>query len=449
VGNLAGKLDFDLEFQASVSGTLQVPDSLPIIGGLHFGQAVGYIDNDLIAVGVSIGDTVCVPILGCADLNIDVCLIFFFDDPGFSVATNWDAIQEVELTSTPQGYTWGVSDEIPILSLASQIGAPLLYAGLGAPSLGQPHTLSAPYSTARTNSSTEQVFEIPEGLAVTIFYIHIISEGVPPKFTVTTPDGIEYGEGSKEVIWQRNDTAGDLWCAVPNPKPGRWTVTPDPSLSGAEYKITTYRLNEKPTLTITSPKEDIIVDAGTNVTINWSADDPDDTASIRFCYTESPLTQEKSNLPAWPGNTIIKDLSEENQKSTYSWSTKGVAPGKYYIYGVITDGKNFPVFAWSEGSVTIQRKDFPPPKGVKAHQDGSTVQVEWDSVPDAAGYRVYYQDIKETTPLVLASSQAVWEDTNTELGHLQPGVTYRITVTAFQEDGLESDYSQPIEVSYK
>jgi hypothetical protein len=449
VGDLAGKLDFDLEFQASVSGTLQVPDSLPIIGGLHFGQAVGYIDNDLIAAGVSIGDTVCVPILGCADLSLDVCLIFSFDDPGFSVATNWDAIEEVELTSTPQGYAWGVSDEIPLLSLASSIGAPLRYAGLGTPSLGKPQTLSASYSTVRANSLTEQVFEIPEGLAVTIFYMQLISEGVPPKFIVTTPEGIEYSEGSNEVIWQRNDTAGDLWCAVPNPKPGRWTVTPDPSLSGAEYKITTYRMNEKPTLTITSPKEDIIVEAGTNVTINWSADDPDDTAFIRLCYTESPLTQEKSNLPAWPGSTMVKNLSEENQKSTYSWSTKGVAPGKYYIYGVITDGKNFPVFAWSEGSVTVQRKDFSPPKGVKAHQDGSTVQVEWDSVPDAAGYRVYYQDIKETSPLVLASSQAVWEDTNTAIGHLQSGVTYRITVTAFQEDGLESDYSNPIEVSYK
>jgi PKD repeat protein len=448
VGEIASKLDLDLEFQASVTGTLQVPDSLPIIGGLHFGQAVGYIDNDLIAVGVSIGDTVCVPILGCADLSLDVCLIFSFDDPGFSVATNWDAIEEVELTSTPQGYyTWGVSDEIPLLSLASQIGAPLRYAGLGAPSLGQPQTLSAAYSNARTNSSTEQGFEIPEGLGVTIFYMQLISEGVPPKFIVTTPEGIEYSEGSNEVIWQRNDTAADLWCAVPNPKPGRWTVTPDPSLSGAEYKIITYRLNEKPTLTITSPKEDIIVEAGTNVTINWSADDPDDTASIRLCYTESPLPQGKSNLPAWPGSTMVKNLSEENQKSTYSWSTKGVAPGKYYIYGVITDGKNFPVFAWSEGSITIRRKDFSPPKGVQAHQEGSTVQVEWDSLPEAVGYRVYYQDIRETTPLVLASSQAVWEDTNTVIGHLQSGVTYRITVTAFQEDGLESDYSNPIEVS--
>ncbi|MBE3091933.1 MAG: fibronectin type III domain-containing protein, partial [Candidatus Atribacteria bacterium] len=349
----------------------------------------------------------------------------------------------------PKGYANGASEEVLGSSQALQKGAPIQYAGLGIPFLGQSNPLSVFSLAAQKNPTIEQVFEIPQGLEVAIFYLQVLTEGVPPKFTVTTPDGIEYGEGSNEAIWQRNDTAGDLWCAVPNPKPGRWTVTPDISLNGAEYKITIYQLNKKPTLVITSPKDDIVVEAGSNVMINWKAEDPDSEAMIRLCYSESSLQQGKNNLPAWPGNTIIKDLSEENQKSTYSWSTQGVAPGKYYLYGVITDGKNFPVFAWSEGSVTVQRKDFSPPKGVKAHQEGSTVQVEWDNIPDAAGYRVYYQDIKETTPLVLASSQAVWEDTNTELGHLQPGVTYRITVTAFQEDGLESDYSKPIEVSYK
>jgi hypothetical protein len=448
VGDLAGKLDFDLEFQASVSGSLQVPDSLPIIGGLHFGQAAGYIDNDLIAVGVSIGDTVCVPILGCADLSLDVCLIFSFDDPGFSVATNWDAIQEVELTSTPQGYANGALTEVGNSSQTLPKGSPIQYASLGAPFLGQSH-LSFPFSlAAQKNPTIEQVFEIPQGLEVVIFYIQVLSGDVPPKFTVTTPDGIEYGEDSNEVIWQRNDTAGDLWCAVPDPKPGRWLVTPDISLNGAECKITIYQLNKKPTLVITSPKDDIIVEAGNNVMINWKAEDPDDEAMIRLCYSESSLQQGKNNLPAWPGNTIVKNLSEENLKSTYNWNTKGVAPGKYYIYGVITDGKNFPVFAWGEGNVTIQRKDFPPPKGVSAHQNGSLVQVEWDSVTGAAGYRIYYQDIHETAPLVLATSKAVWEETTTELGHLEHGVTYRIAVTAFKEDGLESDYSKFIEVTY-
>jgi len=75
--------------------------------------------------------------------------------------------------------------------------------------------------------------------------------------------------------------------------------------------------------------------------------------------------------------------------------------------------------------------------------------VEWDRLPDAAGYRVYYQDISETAPLILAPSQAIWEETTADLRHLRSGVIYRIAVTVFQEDGLESGYSQPIEVAFR
>jgi len=425
-GNLAGKLDFDLEFQGSVSGTLQVPELLPIIGGMSFAQAAGYIDNDLIAAGVSLGDTVCVPVLGCYDLSLNVCLIFSFDDPGFSVATNWDAIQEVSLTGTPHGYAYS---------------APVQFAGIGIPMFL--------LAQSDRNPTIEQIFDLPGGLEVVIFHLQVFTEGVLPKFTVTSPHEMEYDQESDAVIWQGNDIAGDLWCAVPNPMPGRWLVTPHPSLEGTEYKITVYKLNEKPKLSITSPKDDIVVEAGTQVMINWEAEDPDSEAMIRLCYTESPLQQMENEQPAFPGNTIVKNISEESLKSTYTWDTKGVAPGKYYIYGVITDGKNFPVFAWSKGSVTIEDKKFPPPTKVKAYQDGSKIRVEWDSMPNAAGYHVYYQEVQDQTPLNLASSLAIWEDAEAEIRNLLSGRTYRIAVTTFQEDGLESGYSQPIEIAFR
>ena len=449
-GALRSKLDLlpDLEFQASVEGIAKIPEFCPIMGGYTFGDAVGYIDNDLIAVGAS---------MDCYLFSLDGCVMFSFDDPGLSFATNWDAIQEVDLTSAPQ------------FLQASRMDAPLVFAGLGTPILGQSHNSYAISSTTRANPTVEQV--LPEGLEVVIFYMQMTSEGIPPNFKVTTPDGVEFEEESTEVFWRHNDAAGDLWCAVPKPEAGKWTVTPDASLSGSEYKIAIYQLNEKPTLAITFPKEDIVVEEGMNIPITWKAGDSDDEAMVRLCYSDSPLQLGKSNLPAWPGNTIIKNLSEENLKSTYNWDTTGVAPGKYYIYGVITDGKNFPVFAWSKSSVTIQRKDFPPPKGVSAHQNDSTVQVEWDSVPGATGYRVYYQNVNKDAPLTvavsqgtwenmvkespdlekegpMAISQAVWEETTTKLGHLEHGVTYRIAVTAFKEDGLESDYSKFIEVTY-
>ena len=276
-----------------------------------------------------------------------------------------------------------------------------------------------------------------------IFHMH--SEEGRPEFTVITPGNKEkYDETSDRVIWRRNDAAGELWCSVPNPESGNWTLVPGDSLTGTAYAVAAYKLNAEPTLTITSPKKDILVEAGEPVTISWEASDPDDEAKIRLCYTESPL-RGANGLPNWPGNTIVNDLSEESPKTTCLWNTKDVAPGKYYIYGVITDGKNFPVFAWSEGSVTVRRPDFPPPKHVAVEKSLYKVLVSWDRVAGAVGYRVYYQRAEDTAPMVLTASQVVWGETHTELLKLEPG-EYRIAVTALGEDGSESDHSEVIEV---
>ena len=199
---------------------------------------------------------------------------------------------------------------------------------------------------------------------------------------------------------------------------------------------------------LTTPANEIIVEKGTQIPITWQAEDQDDDAMIRLCYTESPIQQMENGQPAFPGNTIVKNISEDSAKNTYTWDTKGVAPGKYYIYAVIFDGKNFPVFAWSKGSVTILDSKFSPPIGVKAYQVGSGVRVEWNSMPNAAGYHIYYQEVQDQTPLNLVSSFAIWEETEAEIRNLSSGRIYRIAVSAFREDGYESDYSKPIEVSY-
>jgi len=70
-------------------------------------------------------------------------------------------------------------------------------------------------------------------------------------------------------------------------------------------------------------------------------------------------------------------------------------------------------------------------------------------MPNAAGYHVYYQEVQDQTPLNLASSLAIWEDAEAEIRNLLSGRTYRIAVTTFQEDGLESGYSQPIEIAFR
>ncbi len=79
------------------------------------------------------------------------------------MATNWDAIEEVSLTSLPNHYAYQ---------------APIQFAGVGLPlfSLAQSHR----------NPAIEQVFDLPEGLEVVIFHVQGPTEGVLPEFTVTS-----------------------------------------------------------------------------------------------------------------------------------------------------------------------------------------------------------------------------------------------------------------------
>jgi hypothetical protein len=458
-----GKVDFDLNFQARLDGVLSAPSAWWLIGGMTFAQAAVYVDNDLISAGVALGQEVCC-CWHCLDLTIDVSVTVDFDSGDIEVAKNWDHIQEVTF-STLHNETTAYGGIRPTgmarTGNASRSTGPVIACAFGPRPVNQPNTVFAVSSGGHGQDLQVHTFDIPADLSVVIF--RVLGD---PSFTLTDPKNNIYDQTqaslpssftepvqsgsnilvelqtSKEpafILWRSNDVIDELWCAVQRPCTGQWTVT-----CNSKAQVEALRPNQKPTLTMLEPREDLAVEAGDKVTIEWKAADEDSDPTVRLCYTKSP-SHDDHGKPVLPGSTITTGLQEEENE--WKWDTAGIAPGRYYIYGVSTDDKNFPVFAWSAGSVTVQRSDFPPPENAVAKQDGSVVQVEWEPVPGAAGYSIYYQDVQETAPLVLAASQAVWEDTTTVLQHLEPGVTYRIAVTAFNEDGLKSDYSEIIEVT--
>jgi PKD repeat protein len=457
VSEAQGKVDFDGNFQGRLDGTISAPRYWWLIGGKTFSETVGYIDNDLISVGVKIGDSVCLPYFGCYNLQIKVSVTYEFDAGDFDIARNWDSIQEVTLDDEAMAFgkfyfndlLVGVGDSF--IQKSNKRAAVMML-------VQQPDTLtthsfkipewSMPEWKTPGSPTPEELQKLP------VYIFRMESTVQAPSFTLEDPDKNVYDRNSSAVLWQdhvfyKDDMieTWESWCAVPAPKPGRWTLYPQSTDTKAI--VQGFRINEEPSLTITSPEDDITIDvADTNsklVHITWVAEDPDgDEVSVRLCYTEDQAWSIEGSSGI-AGNTIVEGLSKK--ENYYDWDTTGVPPGRYRILGIITDDKNSPIFAWSEGSITVQRKDFPPPEEVSAYQDGSLVQVEWKSVPEASGYRIYYQNVKENTSLVQVDSQAVWEDTTTKLRYLKPGVTYRIAVTAFKEDGLESDYSIPIEVT--
>jgi fibronectin type 3 domain-containing protein len=76
--------------------------------------------------------------------------------------------------------------------------------------------------------------------------------------------------------------------------------------------------------------------------------------------------------------------------------------------------------------------------------NASAVWLEWDrnSETNVAGYRMYWGTQSRTYRNVLDVGQNILG----EIRGLVPGVTYFFAVTAYDTDGLESDFSD--EVSY-
>nr|VFJ46720.1 MAG: Alpha-tubulin suppressor [Candidatus Kentron sp. FM] len=109
-------------------------------------------------------------------------------------------------------------------------------------------------------------------------------------------------------------------------------------------------INTSPTLTLTEP-DGTDDTADTSFTITWSDEDPDSSATIALYY-------DTDNTGA-DGTLIVEGLSEDDETDAHVWDTSEIPAGAYYVYGVISDGTNDPVTAYSPGAITISHNDAP------------------------------------------------------------------------------------------
>jgi len=391
--NGQGKIDFDLNFQAALQGTLKAPNIFWLIGGMTFADAKAYIDNELISAGVQFGDRICVPLVGCVNLTIKASVTFRFENGEFSVARNWDNIGEVTFSHGR------------LFSLSGRVAA---------------------------QSSGSQRFTLTGEEQAVIFRLE--APGGQASFTLEDPDKTVYTPDTGNALWHRNDELGEVWCAVPSPKQGEWIMT----VSGAakDYTCQLLRQNREPEVTITEPVRDMTVQAGEKVSIRWDAADEEDDALVSLFYDEDREGND--------GTLICKDVPAS--QGVFSWDTAAVPPGRYYLYAKADDGKNIPVIAYSKGAVTVRNDLIGTPRITAVAQGEDGLSVAWEPVEGAAGYRLYYDSAFESKPLRQCSAVAVWGESGAALHELAWGKTYRIAVSAFDREGRESALSEAVQV---
>jgi hypothetical protein len=106
--------------------------------------------------------------------------------------------------------------------------------------------------------------------------------------------------------------------------------------------------NTSPSIVEISPLE-AIEEAHDTFVIRWMDLDPDDDAKISLYYD--------SDQTGLNGILIVEGISEDKENNSYTWNTQDVPEGDYYIYGIIDDGVNAPVFDYSHGILRIDHDD--------------------------------------------------------------------------------------------
>jgi hypothetical protein len=120
--------------------------------------------------------------------------------------------------------------------------------------------------------------------------------------------------------------------------------------------------NEVPNILILTPEVGADL-AHESYIIKWVDSDPDDDAKISLYHD--------SDQKGLDGVLIASDISENDETDYFTWDTKNLQEGEYYIYAVISDGVNPAGYDYSNGFLRI---DHTPGDEVDGDEEELTVE---------------------------------------------------------------------------
>lgn len=131
---------------------------------------------------------------------------------------------------------------------------------------------------------------------------------------------------------------GKKVVVIKNPIPGEWGVSVLDSARVSVENFTAYFRQDISSINPSLKILDISQNAdGSEVTITYEAKDPDTATKFDLYYSTN---NECYDLLC--RKTIASDLPENDSQGTFVWNTKGIKPGKYYVYGVIKNQFDWP-----------------------------------------------------------------------------------------------------------
>ena len=264
--------------------------------------------------------------------------------------------------------------------------------------------------------------------------LHIIT----PEPNEIRPDNVNDFDN---VIYYTNYDANEVFYIVKDPMAGAWQLLLSEEIGIGDYTFQQLQESEAPTISIIEPAADT---NDPNVTITWTDVDSDDDAKISLYYDTDRKDAD--------GTIIDANISEDDSNNTYLWDTNGVPVGNYYVYAVITDGKNLPSISYSVGRVLVSDANAPlPPTNIAAAPTDipSELLLTWthSSEPNLHHYNVYYT--ADAAGELYDEVRGAGNKDTIILKDLLPGETYRLAVATVNDANEIGAHSEPVIVTLK
>lgn len=296
------------------------------------------------------------------------------------------------------------------------------------PVSGVSYTVPLVASAGTVAALPDNTFVIPEGMEQAL--VGLTWDAGDADFSLVAPDGtvITPATADPNVGYEKHTDRHEAFYALLNPQPGTWRHIVNLK-GGSSYRVELVDVAAPPSFALTAPIGSLNATGGP-ITVRWTTELPAGS-QVSLYYATSP-----DDL----GILIADGL--DAAAGSYAWTPPAdLASGTYLVYGLLDDGQTAPVKAVAPGRITAVNPATPAvPRGLTARAVGGRLELTWQPNSEASlgGYRLHLLDTGETVALGQVTA-FTWDG-------LTPGKSYRVAISAYSADGLQSAESAPVTV---
>jgi|GEM_PF-1667883 len=331
------------------------------------------------------------------------------------------------------------SGNIPALPTANATAASLQTINTDqviSPNLISADQVSSPNLLSAANVTSGNSFAIAPGTPYIILGADWDNPNNNVQLQLQDPNGNIYNEsdfaatGNMAIVDQLSQSTSRT-VLINNPDPGIWTINVANSTGLGNITYSGSENSQSPTIQVTDPATDT---SNQNVTITYNTVDPNPNGKVSLFYN--------TDNTDYNGILIKGGITEQDGSNSFVWNTQGIAPGNYYVYAMLLDSSNIPVFSYAPGVIDVTEQ-----ADLSVTNTASTDQVTLENSltytvtvsnngPNTSQGVVLTDNLPQNVTFVSASVQPSTQSGNNltfNLGNLENGQSTSINITVNPE----------------